>query len=185
LSNLADRLSASPADLVYATVGHSDALLDAVRKRIAELDISYETVEAIAGLQGGYLAKIIGSPPMKRVQLWTAFLLIEALGLRVKLEEDPELTEKLRHRYVKRKLTKKVCAQAGRIIELPPDVRVSRARLGGLARARLSNLSDINRRANLTRWARRREFAANAAVAVATVDVVKDSLKSTGDLGPV
>src|SRR6516165_10857891 len=43
-------------------------------------------------------------------------------------------------------------AEAGRIIQLTPDFRVHRATLGGEARARLPNLSDINRKAALTRW---------------------------------
>jgi hypothetical protein len=55
-----------------------------------------------------------------------------------------------------------VRAQAGtqRIIELAPDYRRRIASLGGQAWARLSNLSEINRRANLTRWRRVREQAA-------------------------
>jgi hypothetical protein len=159
MSGIESRSAAPRSDLVYATAPHSDALLDAVRKRIDELELSYETVEAISGLQAGYLAKIIGNPPAKRVQLFTAFLLTEALGLEVRLYQRPDIVEKFKDRYVKRRLPKKVRAQAG-IIELPPDVRVSRARLGGLARARLPNLSNINRRANLTRWRRFRELQA-------------------------
>jgi hypothetical protein len=61
------------------------------------------------------------------MQLWTAFLLLDSLGLEVRLHERPDIIEKCRDRYVKRKLTKKVRAQAG-IIEPPPDVRVSRAK---------------------------------------------------------
>jgi hypothetical protein len=51
---MASRLAASHSELVYAVVPHSDALLDAVRKRIDELEVSYETVEAISGIQSGY-----------------------------------------------------------------------------------------------------------------------------------
>ena len=40
---------------------------------------------------------------------------------------------------------------------LTPDFRVHRARLGAFARARLPNISDINRKAALTRWRRYRE----------------------------
>jgi hypothetical protein len=156
MSGIEDRLAAPRVDSAYATVRHSEALLAAIRKRIDELEITHEVAEEIAGLQRGYLTKILGNPPAKRVQLFLACLLIEALGLEIRLYGRPDTIEKFKHRYEKRTLTRKVRAQAG-IIELLPDARTSRARLGGLARARLPNLSDINRRANLTRWARHRE----------------------------
>jgi hypothetical protein len=149
--------------LPYATIGHSDALLAAIRKRIDELQITYETLEAISGCQSGYCAKILGRPPAKRVQLYTAFLLIEALGLRVKLEEDPELTERLRHRWTKRRLTKAVMLPAGRIKEFPPDFYRYISRLGNEARSRKispSRRSELARHAAMARWRRHRESRA-------------------------
>jgi hypothetical protein len=68
--------------------------------------LSHEVVEALAGIPQGYISKILGTPPMKRVQLFTAFLLIQSLGLRVILEEDQDLAERLKHRWVKRKLAR-------------------------------------------------------------------------------
>jgi hypothetical protein len=163
VSSFSDRLSAPRSDLVYATVPHSDALLAAIRRRINELEVSYETVEAVNGIQSGYTTKILGNPPAKRVQLYTAFLLIEALGLRVRLEEDPDLAERLRHWWTKRRLTKAVMLPAGRIKEFPPDFYRYISRLGNEARSRKispSRRSELARHAAMARWRRHRESRA-------------------------
>jgi hypothetical protein len=124
VSNLADRLSAPHSDLVYATVPHSDALLAAIRKRIDDLGLSHETVEAVSGCQSGYISKIIGSPcapPVKRVQLYLACLLVESLGLEIRLYENPQAMERLARRFERRKLKKTAVRTAMRKIELMPD----------------------------------------------------------------
>jgi hypothetical protein len=162
MSSLSDRQSAPRTDLLYATIGHSDALLAAIRKRIDELQITYETLEAVSGCQSGYCTKILGNPPAKRVQLYTAFLLIEALGLRVKLEEDPELTEGLRHRWTRRRFTKAAMRPAGSIKEFPPDFYRYISRLGNEARWRKlgpERRSALARNAAAARWSRYREAA--------------------------
>jgi hypothetical protein len=106
LSNLADRLSASSADFAYAVIGDDAALLGAIRQRIDELGITHQTLEAISGVTDGYVSKVLGNPPQKRIQLYTVLLLIEALGLEIRLFERPDLVERYRHRYVKRKLAR-------------------------------------------------------------------------------
>jgi hypothetical protein len=96
----------------------------AIRKRIDELGLSHETVEAISGAQNGYISKIIGSPcspPAKRVQLYLACILIEALGLEIRLYENPQAMERLARRFEKRKLKKPAVRTAMRKIELMPD----------------------------------------------------------------
>jgi hypothetical protein len=123
VSNLADRLSAPHSDLVYATVPHSDALLAAIRKRIDDLGLSHETVEAVSGCQSGYISEIIGSPcapPVKRVQLYLC-LLVESLGLEIRLYENPQAMERLARRFERRKLKKTAVRTAMRKIELMPD----------------------------------------------------------------
>jgi hypothetical protein len=80
VSSLEDRQA---APRVYATAGHTDALLDVIRKRIDELDIPYAVVEAVSGCQSGYLAKILANPPPKRMGTFTLFIILEALGLQL------------------------------------------------------------------------------------------------------
>ena len=117
----------------HAVVDHHEALLAALRHRVEELGLTLEAVENIAGLQAGYGSKILSTPPRKRMNAFTWFLLIQALGLRMVLEEDPELVERMRGRWTKRHNRKPVLA-AARIIQLTPDYRRRVARLGGFAR---------------------------------------------------
>jgi hypothetical protein len=124
LSSFEDNPASVRVDLPYATIGHSDALLAAIRKRIDELGLSHETVEAVSGAQSGYISKIVGSPcapPTKRVQLYLACLLVESLGLEIRLYENPQAMERLARRFEKRKLRKVSVRTAMRKIELMPD----------------------------------------------------------------
>jgi hypothetical protein len=42
-----------------------DDLLAAIRLRIAELDIAQATVDDVAGVQSGYIGKLLAKPPLK------------------------------------------------------------------------------------------------------------------------
>jgi hypothetical protein len=170
LSNLADRLSASSADLVYAVVDDHNQLLVAIRRRIAELNVSHETVEYLAGLQSGYLSKVIADPPPKRMSPFTQFLILQALGLRVRLEEDPQLIEKLKGRWSKRKLRKsmRTAVSMDRVIHLPPDFMRRISRMGCEARMRKlspERRSALARQAAMARWSKSKARAANLVAA--------------------
>jgi hypothetical protein len=137
LSNLKDRLAAP------RLVHHSDELLQAIRNRISELNTTHQAVESLAGLQNGYLTKVIGSPPPKRMSLWLAFLLLEAIGLELRISVAPDFAERYKHRLDKRKVvrTKAVSKQAGlfgrqALEAMPPDMRLVRNRRGGRNRMR-------------------------------------------------
>jgi cold shock protein len=69
MSSLSDRLSAR----IVATVSDHNQLLAAIRLRIEELGLSHETVEHLAGLQSGYLSKVIADPPPERMSPFTQF----------------------------------------------------------------------------------------------------------------
>jgi hypothetical protein len=141
-------------------VGDHGQLIAAFRQRIEQLDVSWETVEDIAGLQMGYLSKCLGTPPLKRASPFTIFLIASALGLRLSLTQDPAATEKLKGRWIKRN-PRMIRSAVGtpKVIELTPDHMRRIGRMGGRARAALPNASEINRRAALTRWRRVRERA--------------------------
>jgi hypothetical protein len=162
LSNLAGRLSAPPADFVYAVVDDHNKLLAAIRRRIEQLGLSHETVEHLAGLQSGYLSKVIADPPPKRMSPFTQFLILQALGLRVKLEEDQQLIEKIRGRWSKRKLRKsmRTAVSMDRVIHLPPDFMRRISRMGCEARMRKlspERRSALARHAASARWRQHRE----------------------------
>jgi hypothetical protein len=86
-----------------------DEMIACFRQRIVDLDISYATAEDLAGFQVGYLGKVLNLPPSKRIGPFFAFMLSEALGLRLQFVEDPELTAKMRHRWTKRRLARPGC----------------------------------------------------------------------------
>jgi hypothetical protein len=159
VSDLESRLSALRALPVFATVSDHNQLLAAIRRRVDELEINLATLEDIAGLQPNYATKVLGDPPPKRACPFTTFLMLQALGLDVQLVENRQAMERLRPRYAKRKLKRKI-RTAMRMVELPPDFY---KRISGLAadarRRKISpeRRSELARVAAEARWRRRRE----------------------------
>ena len=140
-----------------AVVDHHEALLDALRRRVAELGLTLETVENIAGLPVGYASKVLSDPPQKRMNAFTWFLVAQALGLRMVLEEDLELAEQMRGRWRKRHNKKPIHSQP-RIVQFTPDQLRLMGRRGGFATA--ARLTPEQRQANArrairARWARK------------------------------
>jgi hypothetical protein len=74
------------------------------RARIAELGVSYDTVDAVAGLSTGYVAKVMcGAKRLGRV---SAPLIASALGLRFGVYDDPAALDRVRSRLVPRRRRK-------------------------------------------------------------------------------
>src|SRR5436190_22753207 len=100
-------LDAHPIGAQPVSVGQYAELIRAIRNRMMQLEVTYETVEQIAGLQSGYLAKIISNPdadhPKKRLGPYTMFLILGALGMRAGLYEDPEAMALVKSRLIKRR----------------------------------------------------------------------------------
>jgi hypothetical protein len=86
-------LDATPANSTADIVG-------IVRKRQDELNIACLTVDEIAGLAQGHYSKITSG--LKGLGLMSVFNVLEALGLQIKIEEDPDAVARLRHRWVPR-----------------------------------------------------------------------------------
>jgi hypothetical protein len=125
----------SPGDLVVADPG---ALLDALKARQGELDLSNATVEAIAGIAEGHLDKVIGPSRQKSPSLTMLFALMESLGLSVVLVRDPAGALKIGHLWKSRDRKK---------------VRNTLLGKTTLKRARPLILSELARRAGRARWA--------------------------------
>ena len=79
-------------------------LLEAVRRSQIERDISYSTLEAIAGLASGTIAKHLGPNPSKKLGPLSTFLILSALGKRIAIEDDPEMIERVQSRWDKRNI---------------------------------------------------------------------------------
>jgi hypothetical protein len=83
------------------------ALVDALRARRLDLDISFALLDELAGLHSGYSSKVLaaeGSSSVHPKFLGRVSLaaILGALGLRLRLEEDPEALERIRPRLVPR-----------------------------------------------------------------------------------
>jgi hypothetical protein len=154
LSSIQDRLSAPR--LPIATVSDHNALLAVIRRRVAELDVSYEVINEIAGLQSNYLGKVISNPPPKRMGMYIAFLILQTLGLQFHVSVAPDFEKRMAHRLERRKLSaKKPCGRRRQKRELTPDFLAHRARRGGLARTKRQTpeqISAIGRKGAAARW---------------------------------
>src|SRR4051794_38656581 len=78
-------------------------LIAAIRARRDALDITHETIDAVAGLQAGYTSKLLVDPPMKCAGRVSLGAMLGALGLMLLVVEDPAALERVRARLTKRK----------------------------------------------------------------------------------
>ena len=155
MSGIEDRLSAP------RIVRHSDELLRVIRDRLVELQTTHNSVESESGLMSGYLSKVTTNPPMKRMGLYVAFLILQTLGLQLHVSIAPDFEKRMAHRLERRRLSRKhVSKKASKEKKLPPDVLVHRSRLGGIVRGQklsAERLSELGRKAVNARWQRYRE----------------------------
>jgi hypothetical protein len=75
-----------------------DEMLAAVRSRVAELQVNGERFDEYAGLPKGYLSKLIGVRPTRRIAMTSMGPVLDGLGLRGQFVEDPLGTERLKNR---------------------------------------------------------------------------------------
>jgi hypothetical protein len=87
-----------PPQRVLATFNSYAGMLDALRARVTELGINGERFDEFAGLPTGYLSKLIGVAPVRRLGLSSFQAVMAGLGLRCQFVEDPEGTERLKSR---------------------------------------------------------------------------------------
>ena len=116
-------------------VGEFDAypgLLAALRARIAELDISGERLDELAGLPRGYFQKLVGTRPKKRLGLRSLGDVFGALAIKAVLVEDPAALAKVSSRLVKRR---QVVPSAAVHIEISHRFLRKIGAFGGKARA--------------------------------------------------
>jgi len=84
------------------TVKNYDDLLTIVRARVAELGISFETLDAVSGVCSGYSAKLIGATPCKRLGAVSLGAILGTLGIKLLVVEDLEQLARVRSRLVRR-----------------------------------------------------------------------------------
>ena len=73
-------------------------MLNAIRARANELQINGERFDEFAGLPRGYLSKLIGANPVRRIGMTSLGPLFSALGIYCVIYENPTTTQRLRNR---------------------------------------------------------------------------------------
>jgi hypothetical protein len=73
---------------------------------MAELDITFETLDEVSGLQHGYSHRLLGPRPCRSIGMVSLIPLLTTLGIKLIAVEDAEAIERLRPRLVPRKAAK-------------------------------------------------------------------------------
>jgi hypothetical protein len=88
----------STSGRIVAEFSDYPGLLAALRARVNELGINGQRFDAFAGLPDGYLSKLIGPNPVRRIGMISMGPLFDALGIRAVLIENGDHTKRLLNR---------------------------------------------------------------------------------------
>jgi hypothetical protein len=78
-------------------------LLEAIRARQDELDLSCETIDELAGLPARYTAKLLAPVPLRGISHMSLTAILGALGIGLIVVEDVAQREKVKDRWHPRK----------------------------------------------------------------------------------
>jgi hypothetical protein len=85
---------------VIATFDSYAGMVEAIRNRINELALNGERFDEFAGLPRGYLSKLVGARPVRRVGMTSMGPLFGALGIYCIVVENPAATARLKNGLV-------------------------------------------------------------------------------------
>jgi hypothetical protein len=75
-------------------------LVAAFRARVAELGISYETLDELAGYRARYSSKVLAEEPQRHLGVMAFDAMLGALVLKIAVIPDPEKLERIKnHRH--------------------------------------------------------------------------------------
>ena len=83
---------------MIADVTSYEQMLAALRARVNELQLNGERFDEFAGLPRGYLSKLIGAKPIRRLGMTSFAPVLTGLGLRLLVIEDNAATERLKNK---------------------------------------------------------------------------------------
>jgi hypothetical protein len=140
---------------VIATFDTYAGMLDAIRERVNELQIHGERFDDFVGLPEGYLSKLVGARPIRRLGMVSFAPILSGLGPKCQFIEDLEGTARIKNRVAPRNpgYVRTMPADAG--ITLTARMLKRIRRLGG--QARMAQLTakqrrELARKAALARW---------------------------------
>ena len=82
---------------IVATFDSYAGMLDAIRARVNELQVSGERLDEYVGLPRGYYSKVAGAKPIRRLAMTSLAPILNGLGLKCQFIEDPMGTEHLKN----------------------------------------------------------------------------------------
>jgi hypothetical protein len=136
---------------IIADVSSYEQMLDALRARVSALQVNGQIFDEYCGLPRGYLSKLVGANPVRRLGMTSFGPVVTALGLRCLFVEDEAATKRLRERVPPRNPAY-VRGDATHVV-LTFRFMQKIGRLG--AQARIDNSTEAQRR----KWARRAAIA--------------------------
>jgi hypothetical protein len=91
-------LAEGEAPRIIADVSSYEQMLAALRARVTELQVNGERFDEYAGLPRGYLSKLVGAKPTRRIGMCSWEAVLAGLGLRCLFIVDEEAERRLRER---------------------------------------------------------------------------------------
>jgi hypothetical protein len=138
---------------VVAEFSDYTGMLDALRRRVNELALNGERFDEYAGLPRGYLSKLVGAKPTRRLGMVSFQPVLAGLGLRCLFVEDEAATERLKNHVAPRNGS--YVRSAAWQITLTRRFLQKIGRLGGkanMARLTSKQRSELGRRGANARW---------------------------------
>lgn len=144
-------------------------LLAALRARRDELQLTHETLDAIAGWPSGYASKLLAPEPIKNLGWQSLGLGLGALGIALVVVEDKDQRKLVEKRWIRRErpqrkaplsITLSIDNECPKQVAISADFMRQIGSKGG--KARMHKLTRhqrqrIARKAVVTRWRRHRE----------------------------
>jgi hypothetical protein len=146
----------TPALGTEPLIRDAEALQAALRARAEELRIPRLTIDAVGGLASGHSAKLLSSIPLRAIGVTSLPLLLGALGVALRLVEDPETAGRVAS-LPRRKSSERSAPPVSRIMR---RVLAEAGRAGGLERARRlspEQRQEISRKGARARWRKHRQ----------------------------
>jgi hypothetical protein len=88
------------AERLLKPIRTTDDLRNVLRWRVADLGVTFETVDDFAGLPTRYTWKLLGSAPIKHIRPISFTALLGALAIQLIPVEDPEALARVQRRLV-------------------------------------------------------------------------------------
>jgi hypothetical protein len=100
-------------------------LMDALRARVRELDVTLETIDAVAGFHSNYSGKLLAPTPIRTLGRLSLGALLQSLGLALIVVEDPAALKRVESRLTKRRRPPRDARADDRDFQKDPSSRVS------------------------------------------------------------